>query len=600
MLMKLALSGMKSRRRDYIVLFSGLIFSVAIFYMFETIAMNKAFIQSTSSVSVLPIIFHLGSVLLAIITLVYIIYANSFLLSLRQREFGMYMMLGARKNKITQIMFGETLLIGVVAIMSGLILGTGLSAIVSHVLMQALSFQSHAFTAFYVPSIVITVLFFTVLFFVSSVVNAGMLSKMKLINLLKGGKQTERKPVKKVLNWGMFGLAILLLVAGYLALYQVGTGDMKLNGVGIALVTIPVGTYLTYATLVPRIIAGLRHRQHTIERGLTGFTYGQIEFRMTQYSRMLAVVTMLLALALGSVTVGLGFKSNADLITEKSYYYDAVLQNPNGVEKKLLSQTGAQTKYNNYRYKVVDHVVYYQVDDLMKNIPTLTANNKYKKPAAENLVTLTLTPRWEETLMQLYPYYMQAEPFEFKLVDVNSFNQLQAEVQVTRTVKSADFNASQDIWRKIDQIEIKKNHIDSNQYYSRYANMNFLNELSKGTEFMGFFLGVSFLAMMASTLMFKILSGASDDIRRYEMLNKIGAQRSEMAKAIAKEIGYLFILPAILGLIHVVFGLQMFKVILLQPYYHFWIPVMLLGVIYAIYYMITVWLYRSLVLGKQK
>ena len=41
-----------------------------------------------------------------------------------------------------------------------------------------------------------------------------------------------------------------------------------------------------------------------------------------------------------------------------------------------------------------------------------------------------------------------------------------------------------------------------------------------GTMFMGFFLGIAFLAMMASSLMFKILTGASRDVRRYEMLRK--------------------------------------------------------------------------------
>ncbi|MBK5514820.1 hypothetical protein JFT70_07070 [Bacillus sp. TH11] len=43
--------------------------------------------------------------------------------------------------------------------------------------------------------------------------------------------------------------------------------------------------------------------------------------------------------------------------------------------------------------------------------------------------------------------------------------------------------------------------------------------------FMGFFLGIAFLAMMASCLMFKILSGASKDIMRYQMLRKIGVRQ---------------------------------------------------------------------------
>lgn len=68
MLLKLSLSGIKKRVRDYVVLFSGLVLTVAIFYMFEAIATNKSFIHASSSLSVLPIIFQLGSILLGMIT----------------------------------------------------------------------------------------------------------------------------------------------------------------------------------------------------------------------------------------------------------------------------------------------------------------------------------------------------------------------------------------------------------------------------------------------------------------------------------------------------------------------------------------------------
>lgn len=78
MLLKLSLTGLKGRWRDYVVLFSGLMIAAGIFYMFQSMASNDAFLSSNSPVAMTGIIFQLGSVLLAIITLVYILYANSF------------------------------------------------------------------------------------------------------------------------------------------------------------------------------------------------------------------------------------------------------------------------------------------------------------------------------------------------------------------------------------------------------------------------------------------------------------------------------------------------------------------------------------------
>ncbi len=100
MLWKLSLTGIKSRLRDYLVLFSGLVMASAIFYMFESMASNEAFLKSNTIVAATVIIFRFGSVLLGIITFVYILYANSFLMTMRQKDYAMFMMLGAKGRNI--------------------------------------------------------------------------------------------------------------------------------------------------------------------------------------------------------------------------------------------------------------------------------------------------------------------------------------------------------------------------------------------------------------------------------------------------------------------------------------------------------------------
>ncbi|MGO3468465.1 MAG: hypothetical protein ACTIMJ_03935 [Weissella hellenica] len=83
----IALKSLRSKWRDYIVLFVGLIISAAIFYMFSAMANNKAFLESNSIVSQISIIFVIGEILLGIITFVYLNFANAFLLRLRQSDY---------------------------------------------------------------------------------------------------------------------------------------------------------------------------------------------------------------------------------------------------------------------------------------------------------------------------------------------------------------------------------------------------------------------------------------------------------------------------------------------------------------------------------
>ncbi|PEO59104.1 ABC transporter permease, partial [Bacillus wiedmannii] len=108
------------------------------------------------------------------------------------------------------------------------------------------------------------------------------------------------------------------------------------------------------------------------------------------------------------------------------------------------------------------------------------------------------------------------------------------------------------------------------------------------------------LAMMASCLMFKVLSGASKDVARYQMLHKIGVRRELLAKSIYKELFFIFLFPAIVGITHILVGINMFGSLLIDPYLRIWLPLVIFVVIYSIYYLITVQLYKGIVLPKKK
>ena len=159
MLWKLSLTGIKSRLRDYIVLFSGLVMASAIFYMFESMASNKDFLTHNSSLSMTVIIFQIGSVLLGIITFVYILYANSFLMTMRQKDYAMFMMLGAKGRKIAQMIFSETFIVGIVATVVGSVLGVGLTSIVQKLLVDQLNVTITHFSPLNLKGLIITFIF---------------------------------------------------------------------------------------------------------------------------------------------------------------------------------------------------------------------------------------------------------------------------------------------------------------------------------------------------------------------------------------------------------------------------------------------------------
>jgi len=81
------------------------------------------------------------------------------------------------------------------------------------------------------------------------------------------------------------------------------------------------------------------------------------------------------------------------------------------------------------------------------------------------------------------------------------------------------------------------------------------------------------------------------------MLDKIGTRKALLNGALRKEIAVLFILPGIVGVIHVLFGLKMFSFIMVgSPYTGIWLPFLIFAGLYLIYYLITVQIYRRIVL----
>ncbi|MGH0667453.1 FtsX-like permease family protein [Bacillus paranthracis] len=618
MLFKLSMSGLKSKLKDYIVLLVGLVMSISIFYMFQTLALNKAFIESNSVIQSIGFVFQAGSFLLAIITFFYILYANSFLLSLRQKEFGMYMMLGAKKHKVTLLMFIETIVLGAASLAIGITVGVGLAEGIGQLLMKQLEFAGEGYKAFYLPSMTVTCIFFLALFVLSAIMNSIKLSRISVLQLVHADAQTERVAVKGKMTGVVAFLAVILLGIGYASMIYME--KLREMGILIALVTTTAGTYMLFGSLLPVIIKKLKSNKKRSEKGLNAFTFAQLNFRINSLTKVLATVAMLVALGAGAISGGMAFKNNVIKMVDGFVIYDSVVHNPTAEEKKILDDITFKEK-SEYRYKVDDKYVYYVKEDLEKNRPLVKDMSNIKsmkdivntKKVSEELPVgavsremnekgasaKELPQEWDEAFRTIEPFYVH-EDHAIKIVDQKMYDTVNGKEGIVFTGKTDDFEAHKKEWEKLDELQLDKyKNVKAERLDSKYQAYDMFYGVASGTMFMGFFLGIAFLAMMASCLMFKILSGASKDITRYQMLRKIGVRRELLTKSIYKELFLVFLFPAIVGIAHVLVGMNIFGFILIDPYFRIWVPIIIFVVIYTIYYFITVQLYKGIVLPKE-
>ena len=306
------------------------------------------------------------------------------------------------------------------------------------------------------------------------------------------------------------------------------------------------------------------------------------------------MVSIMFALALGAITVGLGFNNQIDNVVNGQNYYDVQLTNPNAAQNKRVKSLNVKEKVT-YNYKTDGKNVYYRASEFKKqpigyskiNINTMKSSFNKSSNLKKN------TNAQYELMNTRLP---QTRAMETKFVSDQEYNSINSPVTKTVLVKTNSFKDNLSEIKAISKAENKRYPILKKAGGDKFAAYTLINGFFSGLEFMGFFLGIAFLAMLASCLMFKILSGANSDVKRYNMLYKIGTKPKMLRSTINKEIAVLFSVPAILGIIHVLIGLQLFVKILYQPYMHIEIPFAIFIVLYLGYYFLTRYLYKKIVL----
>ena len=225
---KIAIKNVKKSFKDYTIYFLTLTLAVCIFYSFNSIESQKALTEMSSSgkeyTEMLTTMISYMSVFVAVILGGLILYANNFLIKKRNKELGIYMTLGMGKTKISKILIYETIIVGIVSLVSGLILGLivsqGLSILVSKLFYIAMSEYEFVIS---LSSMVKTIGYFAVMFLLVMVFNTYVISKYKIIDLLTIGRKTEEIKFKNPFVYLVtFILCAISLVSAYTLVLDVG------------------------------------------------------------------------------------------------------------------------------------------------------------------------------------------------------------------------------------------------------------------------------------------------------------------------------------------------------------------------------------------
>lgn len=333
MLCKLAWGNVRRAGRDYLVYLLTLTLGVTVFYAFNTISMQVdiAGIDEEGLAQVMGSMLGDLTYFLAGVMAFLMVYANNFIMKRRKKEFGLYQVLGMGRGRVATIMALETVIVSVVAFVAGIVLGVGLSQLMTFFTASLFKTQIANFHFFFsMHAFNLTLVCMLVMFVLTLLLNLRAVRRTKLIELM--GAERRNESIKTRNPWiaiAIFAVGVVLVGVAYYRLLRDGfpltATDSKLqeamNQFGITTAMVTVGTFALFWGLSGMLIKLVQSLRGVYWRGLNMFTVRQLAAKVNTVCFSMGVIAMLLFLAITSVTCGM---SIANVMNENLERYNPV------------------------------------------------------------------------------------------------------------------------------------------------------------------------------------------------------------------------------------------------------------------------------------
>ncbi len=303
-LSKLSLRNAQRQARDYLVYFVTVVMAAALLYSFNGLVFSQEIITLSRSISVLPLMIVLASVVVVCVFGWLVAYATRFMLLRRGRELGLYLLIGLENRQLARLFFLENLAVGGCALVLGTALG-GLLYQVFRAIVLALFGLPYAFSfGFSLPALGLTVLYFALIYLFALRRSRKYIRRANIHDLLYLDRANEGMVIQTgtVRRW-MFSFSIVLGVAGT-CLLMAGGAILGVTGAGCVIVFL-FGFFLSFASGVPAFFDRRPARKY---RGQSLLVFRTLTAKLATMGVLMATISMIFTATLISEGAGLVFR----------------------------------------------------------------------------------------------------------------------------------------------------------------------------------------------------------------------------------------------------------------------------------------------------
>ena len=601
-LSQLVFRSMQKNIKHYYLYFFALIFSVVLFFSFETLQYNPSVIEATAASGTATSGFEAASYMLYVIVLIFVLYANHLFMRRRSKEIGLYQLIGMTKGLVIRLIALENIMLLVGAVLVGMVVGLLSSRLFAMILLKVLQFDAVVAMTFSKEAVLHTAIMFSVLLVIILLQMAWIVRRSTLLHLFNVSKQADER-VKSFSSWQMVlgAIGIAFIVYCYYKSTILCDELMELlNNMLIILAATIGGTFLVFRFSVAFVFNIIRMSKKGHLKLADVLALTPIMHRMKENSKSLTLITVLTAVSLAITTLSYisYYSSETDAAIETPGDYVAV----NGREEAFLRELDAlNVPYDLKTTRIAtgeiessaflsEDVIQYLNEDRSEVMIVPLSDYKHLAPDVElasNEIVVTSYSGFMSSSMPIEEgtetkLYIGDEAMPIKVKHINDdtlltwrvtaggpvlvvpdelylrFEQLDVEraifTQTAITLKNDEHQQQIEQLYKTTGADVLNE--DGDKLNSLIATQQENLNLYGTTIFVTAFLGLAFLLATGSILYFKQMSEADEEMASYTVMRKIGFTEQEILRGIMYKQLFNFGVPLIVGLLHSYFAVK--------------------------------------------
>lgn len=623
---RLAKQNIRNNKSTYIPYMITCIFCIAMIYMMEFLRDCPTLDQAVRQADEVRMIVFTGEIVVEIFCIIFLIYSNSFLMKRRQKEIGLYNILGLERNHIGIVMFLETIITSIGSLAGGIAAGIIGSKLALLLLLKLLHIPSVLGFYISVKGIFTCLFMFGIVFLMILFLNLAKIHLSRPVELLRGNNTGEKEPAAK---WLMALIGFICLGAGY---YLAVTTESPIKAITIfllAVILVMAGTYLLFTAGSIVILKFLRRRKSFYYRTGNFISISGMLYRMKQNAIGLASICILSTgvLLMISMTVSIYFGMNDIMLNRYPYDVDmsvtsisedecqtaieafekAIADNKVPVEKSVeeiyldivCSKNGDQILIkpaNTIRnsdsvlvLSLLNQAEYERLTGISANLNDGEIFAWYPSAVQKDSVTVDETEFTVKKWLDKNPLTCGEDAVSDNAVlvvtdeDFKKFDEMRTEMY--KGVSSApagedltlhlglDITGSEtdkiDFGTPVMEVvkDLKKNGgLSENSWITsgiRQQEYESYYADNGSLLFIGIFLGSLFLMGTAMIIYYKQISEGYEDQKRFEIMQKVGLSRREVRSSVRRQILMVFFLPLLMAMLHITMAFPMIRRMLL-------------------------------------